>query len=73
MAAEQFSETITGDKAVVDTLRSLIDSLVVCNMKIPRSKESWITLLLEVRRTGEEYRLLIDRVAGFETALNVIP
>ncbi len=64
--AEQFSEMITGDKAIIDTLRSLIDSRVVCNMKIPRSKQSWITLLLEVRKTGEEYRLLIDRWRGLK-------
>ena len=67
--AEQFSEVITDERAVINTLRSLIDSRVVCNMQIPRSKSSWITVLLEVRRAGKEYHLLIDRVAGFEAAL----
>ena len=66
---EQFSEVITDERAVINTLRSLIDSRVVCNMQIPRSTSSWITVLLEVRRAGKGYYLLIDRVAGFEAAL----
>jgi len=68
--AEQYSEIIAGDRAVIDTLRSLIDSRIVCNMEIPHSKLSWITLLLEIRRIGNEYHLSIDRVAGFESALS---
>ncbi len=67
--AEQFTEIITGDRAVIDSLRPLIDSRVVCNMQILRTNLSWITLLLEIRRNEDEYHLLIDRVAGFETAL----
>ena len=71
--AEQFSEIISGEKAVISTLRPLIDSRVICNMQIPRSKVSWITVLLGVRKVGKEYHLLIDRVAGFESALSKSP
>ncbi len=71
--AEQFSEIITGEKAVIDTLRQVIDSRIVCKMEIPRAKQSWITLLLEIRSIGNDYHLLIDRVAGFEAALSKSP
>jgi c-di-GMP-binding flagellar brake protein YcgR len=71
--AEQFSEIITGEKAVIDTLRRLIDSRIVLKMEIPRAKQSWITLLLEIRPIGNDYLVLIDRVAGFEAALSKSP
>lgn len=71
--AEQDSEIITGTQAIISTLRPLIDSRIVCKMGIPRTKQSWITLLLEIRRVGKAYNLLIDRVAGFEKALSKLP
>jgi len=68
--AEQYSEIITGDKDVLNMLRPLIASRVMCKMEIPRTHESWITLLLEIRNIGNTYHLLIDNVAGFEAALS---
>ena len=67
--AEQYSEIITGDRAIIDTLRPLIASRVMCKMEIPRTDESWITLLLEIRNIGNTYHLLLDTAAGFEAAL----
>jgi len=67
--AEQYSEIITGKQAIINTLRPLIDSRIVCKMGIPRTRQSWITLVLEIRKNGNGYHLLIDRVAGFEKAL----
>ncbi len=71
--AEQYSEIITGDQAIINTLRPLIDSRIVCKMGIPRTRQSWITLLLEIRRVGNAYNLLIDRVAKFENVLSKLP
>jgi c-di-GMP-binding flagellar brake protein YcgR len=68
--AEQISETIAGEKDIVNTLRSLVDSRVTCKMEVPRNDQSWITLLLEVRNVRNTYHLLVDSVAGFETVLS---
>jgi c-di-GMP-binding flagellar brake protein YcgR len=69
--ADQYSEIITGDRAIIDTLRPLIASRVMCKMEIPRTHENWITLLLEIRNIGDTYHILIDNVAGFEAALSM--
>jgi len=69
--AEQYSELVTGDRAIIDTLRPLIASRVRCKMEIPRTHENWITLLLEIRNIGSTYHLLIDNLAGFEAALSM--
>ena len=71
--AEQYSEIITGKQAIINTLRPVIDSRVVCRMEIPRTRQSWITLVLEIRKRGDAYNLLIDRVARFEKALSKSP
>ena len=71
--AEQFSETIAGEKDVVDTLHSVIESRIVCKMEIPRTDQSWNTILLEIRNVRNAYHLLIDSVAGFEAALSEFP
>lgn len=68
--AEQYSEIITGDRAIIDTLRPLIASRLMCKIEIPRTDESWITLLLEIRKIGNTYHLLLDNAAGFEAALS---
>ena len=70
---EQYSEIITGEQAIINTLRPLIDSRIVCKMGIPRTRQSWITLVLEIRKDGNAYHLLIDRVAGFEKVLSKSP
>jgi c-di-GMP-binding flagellar brake protein YcgR len=70
---EQYTEIIAGDKVVMDTLRTLIDSRTICKMEFPRTKYSWITMLLDIRSANHSYYLLIDRVAGFETALSNNP
>lgn len=71
--AEQYSEIITGNQAIINTLQPLIDSRIVCKMGIHRAQQSWITLLLEIRRVGNRYNLLIDRVAGFEDVHSKFP
>ncbi|HUL30449.1 MAG TPA: PilZ domain-containing protein [Thermodesulfobacteriota bacterium] len=68
-AEEQYTEIITGDKMINTTLRSLIDSRTICKMEFPRTRYSWITILLDVRNEGRSFYLLIDKVAGFEEAL----
>jgi len=71
--AEQYSEANTGDQAFIKTLQPLIDSRIACKMGIARAKQSFITLLLEIRSVGNAYNLLIDRVRGFEEALAKFP
>jgi hypothetical protein len=71
--AKQISEIIAGDKDVIHTLRSLIDSRAMCKMEIPRTGQSWITLPLEIRNVRDTHHLLIDRVAGFEAPLSEFP
>ena len=71
--AEQYSEIITGKQVIINTLRPLIDSRIVCRMGIPRTMQSWITILLEIRSIGNAYHLLIDRVAGLEDVLSRFP
>jgi c-di-GMP-binding flagellar brake protein YcgR len=71
--AEQFSEIIAGEKEVVDTLHSVIESRIVCKMGIPRTDQSWNTVLLEVRNVRNAYHLLIDSVRGFEAVLSKSP
>ncbi len=71
--AEQYSEVISQERAILSTLQSLIDSRIVCKMGIARTKQSWMTLLLEIQYTGNRYHLLIDRVTGFENVLSRIP
>ena len=66
---EQYTEIIAGDKIISTTLRSLIDSRTICKMEFPRTRYSWITMLLDIRNDGNSFYLLIDKVAGFETAL----
>ena len=71
--AEQYSEIITGTQAIINTLRPVIDSRIICRIGIPRTMQHWITLLLEIRRSGNGYNLLIDRVAGLEDVLSRFP
>ena len=71
--AEQYSEIITGNQEIINALQPLIDSRIVSKMGIPRAKQSWITLLLEIRSVGRGYNLLIDRVTGFEKTLLNFP
>jgi len=71
--AEQYTEIITGEVAIITILQSLMDARTVCTMEIPRTKHSWITMLLEVQEIKNSYYLLIDKVTGFELALSRYP
>ena len=55
---------------VIATLRSLIDFRTICRMEFPRTRYSWVTMLLEIRSPDNSHYLLIDKVAGFEAALS---
>ena len=71
--AEQYSEIITGKQVIINTLRPLIDSRTVCKMGIRGATQNWITLLLEIRSTGNAHHLLVDRVEGFENVFSKLP
>jgi c-di-GMP-binding flagellar brake protein YcgR len=71
--AEQYSEVITEDKMVITALQSLIEVRTVCTMEIPRTKHSWITMLLEVEKIDHSYYLSIDKVSEFESTLSRYP
>ena len=68
--AEPYSEIITGEQAIINALRPLIASRIMCKMGIPHTNQSWITLLLEIRRGRNGHNLLIDTVEGLENVLS---
>lgn len=70
---DQYTEVITNDKSIIDTLRSLIDSRIVCKLEIPGTLYNWVTKLLEIQERGDSNCLVIDRVAGLEAALVRFP
>jgi hypothetical protein len=71
--ADQFTEIITEEKAIINTLRPLIDARIVFKMDIPRTKHSWITVLLGIEEMGGSRYLLIDKTAGFESTISHYP
>jgi hypothetical protein len=71
--ADRFTEIVVEEKMVVSALQSLIDSQIRCTLEIPRTKYSWVTLLLGIRRSKDSYYLLIDKVSGFEAILSRFP
>ena len=71
--ADQFIEVIADGKSIGEILRSLIDSRIVCKLEIPGTLYNWVTKLLEIRVRGESSCLVIDRVAGIESALARFP
>jgi c-di-GMP-binding flagellar brake protein YcgR len=71
--ADQYTEIISDDKSIADTLRSFIDSRTVCKMEIPQTQYNWVTKLSEIKEVGSSCYLSIDMVTGFEAALSRYP
>ena len=70
---EQYTEFIAEDESIIATLQGLIDARIVCTIEIPSTKNSWITVLMDIIRVNDSHYLLIDRVAGFESIFSKIP
>ena len=68
----QPSEIITGQE-LVDRLRTLIDSHRLIRMEILRTRFSWITMLLGIKKQDDSDFLLVDPVARFESILSRFP
>jgi c-di-GMP-binding flagellar brake protein YcgR len=66
---DQAAEILDG-KRLIGTLHGAIESRRVCKMEIPNTKFVWITLILGIESIGDSHYLLIDKVSGFEKALN---
>jgi c-di-GMP-binding flagellar brake protein YcgR len=71
--AERFTEIVAEEKMVVGAIQSLIEYQIKCTLEIPRTKYSWVTLLLGIHRSKGTTFLSIDRVSGFETILSRFP
>src|SRR5512139_3140724 len=66
---DQSAEVLDGN-SLIGTLHGAIESRRVCKMEIPNTKFVWITLILGIQSIGDSHYLLIDKVSGFEKAVN---
>jgi c-di-GMP-binding flagellar brake protein YcgR len=67
--AEQFIETISGDKSILTTIKYLIDARVLGKIEIPDTEHRWITMILEIKKMKGSSFLSIDKIEGFESIL----
>jgi hypothetical protein len=71
--AEQFIETISGDKSILTTIKYLIDARVLGKIEIPDTEHRWITMILEIKKMKGSSFLSIDKIEGFESILAKYP
>jgi c-di-GMP-binding flagellar brake protein YcgR len=71
--AEQYTEILTEDQSITNTLQSMIDHRAVGKMEIPDTRQSGITMILEMKKMKGFYFLSIDRIEGLEPALSNNP
>ena len=71
--AERFTEIVAEERMVVAAIQSLVENQIKCTLEIPRTRYSWVTLLLGLQRSKKTYLLSIDRVSGFEAILSRFP
>lgn len=66
---DQSPERIVGDR-MVEMLQGWIDSRRLCKMTIPKTDYAWITMILEIERTGPSPSLIVDKVKGTEKVVS---
>ena len=71
--ADQFIETISGDKSILTTIKYLIDARVLGKIEIPDTEHRWITMILEIKKMKGSSFLSIDKIEGFESILAKYP
>jgi len=71
--AEQFIETISGDKSILTTIKYLIDARVLGKIEIPDTEHRWITMILEIKKMKGSSFLSIEKIEGFESILAKYP
>ena len=71
--AEQFIETISGDKSILTTIKYLIDARVLGKIEIPDTEHRWVTMILEIKKMKGSSFLSIDKIEGFESILAKYP
>jgi c-di-GMP-binding flagellar brake protein YcgR len=65
-------EIITGHE-LVERLQALIDSRRILKMEIPRTRFSWVTMILGMQKQDNSDFLLVDPVARFESIISRFP
>ena len=71
--AEQFIETISGDKSILTTIKYLIDARFLGKIEIPDTEHRWITMILEIKKMKGSSFLSIEKIEGFESILAKYP
>jgi len=69
----QYIEIISGDKLILSIIQFLIDSQIIGKIEISDTKNSWITMILEVKNIGNSFFLSIDKIEGLESTLSDYP
>jgi len=70
---DQFVEITSDGESILKTLQAIIDNRVVGKLQIPDTKYSWITTILDIKRTGGSSFLSIERIDGLESLLSKFP
>ncbi len=71
--AEQYIETISGDKSILTTIKYLIDARVLGKIEIPDTEYNWTTMVLEVKKMKGFSFLSIDKIEELESILSKYP
>jgi len=71
--AEQFIETISGDKSILTTIKYLIDARGLGKIEIPDTEHRWVTMILEIKKMKGSSFLSIEKIEGFESILAKYP
>jgi c-di-GMP-binding flagellar brake protein YcgR len=71
--ANQYIETISGDKSILTTIQFLIDARVVGKIEIPDTEHHWTTMVLEIKKIKGSSFLSIEKIEGFESILANYP
>ncbi len=71
--AEQYTEVLNDHRSITNALQSMIDHRAVGKIEIPETKQSGITMILEMTKIKESFFLSIDRIEGFEPTPSTYP
>ena len=69
----QYIEIISEDKSILSIIQFLMDSQIIGKIEISDTKNSWITMILEVKNIGNSFFLSMDKIEGLESTLSDYP
>jgi c-di-GMP-binding flagellar brake protein YcgR len=70
---DQYIEITSDGESILKTIQAIIDNRVVGKIEIPETKYSWITMILEIKRTKGSSFLTIEGIEGLESLLSKFP